>query len=207
MLARHAVVGMPTKTPGEHTWVPFPFIGDFLLFLNDSVGPFCVNWTIKKDEESFQFRLPGLKPKPISRSPEVGELQRHEIEAEYYGDADIPTYRIPESRIDKEVSMNLASLFLWHARKVLASSDVVARALADFERGIGRNVSAFDLVKQVVRDHSLTQETAKLILKKGIWNRHLRVDMFRPILDDRPLQPEVLDVIDVYGEWFQRSPS
>lgn len=206
-LARHPVVRMASKTVGEYSWVPFPFVGDFLLFILDSRGPFCANWTVKKDDASFQFRMPGIKPRPLRGAPCTSEIERHEIEAIYYADGDIPTYRVTEEKIDKEVRINLLNLFYWHARSVRASPVATEQALTDFERGIGSGMPAFELVKQVMQDHQLDQDSAKAILKKGIWSRRLRVDLFSPILDDKPLRPETIDVLDTYGTWFQRCAS
>jgi hypothetical protein len=205
ILARHPIVRMPSMTAiGEFMWVPFPFVGDLLLFIHDRHGPFCINWTVKKDEESFKFSMPGIRPSLLQRVPESSVIQRHEIEKFYYSDADIPTYQITENNIDQEVRINLLNLFYWHARPIRAAPEVVELILKDFERGIGTDMLAFELVKRVMRDHRVNQETAKTILKKGIWSRRLRVDLFQPILDNYPLRIESRDVIDVYSAWFSR---
>ena len=205
ILARHPVVRMPSKVAiGEFMWVPFPFIGDLLLFIFDQHGPFCVNWTVKEDEKSFAFKMLGSRPQQLQRLPDSGVIQRHEIERYYYSDADIPTFQITNTKIDQEVRINLLNLFYWHGRKIQAAPETIERILKDFERAIGTNMVIFELIKRAMRDHCVDQETAKSILKIGIWSRRLRVDLFQPILENCPLRIETRDVIEVYSAWFSR---
>ncbi|WP_205734188.1 hypothetical protein [Acidovorax kalamii] len=44
----------------------------------------------------------------------------------------------------------------------------------------------------------------KNVLEQGIWNRSIRVDLFEPVLLDRPLKREREDPVFVYGDWFSR---
>lgn len=67
--------------------LPFPYLGDLLLFLLDEDGVYCVNWTVKQDEDDFTH--PRFKP-PISTKNQQASIRketaRHEIEATYYSD-------------------------------------------------------------------------------------------------------------------------
>lgn len=209
-LSRHPKIRMQNESnPSEYFWVPFPFIGDSLLYLQDETDPFCVNWTIKKDEKSFQLRMPGNKPVPKEQKPNVGQLQRHEIEEIYYLDGLIPTYRITLDKIDKEVRINLLNLHNWYARPTLNLIDDEKKEhiLNDYDHAIGSEVVQFELAKLASKKHSVDFYDAKLILKQGIWSRRLRVNMFEPILDNGPLNKEKKDVLDVYAHWFARTKS
>jgi hypothetical protein len=42
------------------------------------------------------------------------------------------------------------------------------------------------------------------LIHQGIWRRELRVDLFRPVLADKPLRREVTDVLVKYADWFAR---
>lgn len=206
-LARHPVVRMPSETnPNEIHLVPFPFVGDLLLYLADDIGPYCVNWTIKKSGEDFQRRMATKRPRAKDAPPDKGELQRHEIEETYYIDGMIPTYRITLDEIDENVRINLLNLQYWHARSPVNPVDPVKqeRILSDYEKGIGSGFVQYELAKRASKDHSIDVYTTKLILKQGIWSRRLRVDLFGPLLDDLPLYIESRDVLDVYSSWFAR---
>ena len=207
-LSRHPMISMQNESnPHEDCWVPFPFIGDALLYLQDEIDPFCVNWTIKKDEKSFQLRMPGNKPVQKAPEPNISELQRHQIEEVFYMDGLIPTYRITLDKIDKEVRINLLNLHNWYTRPTLSLIDDEKREhiLNYYNQAIGSEVVQFELAKLASQKYSVDLYDAKLILKQGIWSRRLRVDMFQPILDNGPLNREKKDVLDVYAQWFARA--
>ena len=50
------IVDRRGKDPKDWRRLPWPYIGDILLFVRDQEGPYCVNWTIKDDERAFSTR-------------------------------------------------------------------------------------------------------------------------------------------------------
>jgi len=42
------------------------------------------------------------------------------------------------------------------------------------------------------------------ILYAAIWSREVRVDLYRPVLPDKPLRRERSDVLVDYSHWFAR---
>lgn len=86
MIKRHLWINVDHPDGSGRVPVPVPFIGDFLLFLQDQEGPYCVNWTIKESSDDFEKRPVRDRP---SRNPQadcMAERSRHAIEALYYAD-------------------------------------------------------------------------------------------------------------------------
>jgi len=186
------------------TWVPFPYIGDLLLYLRDEAGPYCVNWTVKNELSAFQRRGPQLLHRPHDDSPDLGAIARHRIEAQYYEDAAIRTVQVTEDAIDRHLRYNLAQLFGWHRRPINASGDVRIQLLRFFESHVGGTTVVNDLVICAQREHGLSRDDVLAVLNQDIWNRELSVDLFKPYLIDRPLRSPVQDPLDRYADWFSR---
>jgi hypothetical protein len=53
-----------------------------------------------------------------------------------------------------------------------------------------------------MNEYRCSDEVIKAILCQMIWNRKLRVDLFKPILLERPLIPEIKDVLIEYSHWY-----
>src|SRR3546814_21110397 len=51
-LSKHPVIWIDNGQ-GEPSRLPFPYLGDFLVFLTDEQGPYCVNWSVKARYEDF----------------------------------------------------------------------------------------------------------------------------------------------------------
>lgn len=188
----------------EWMWVPFPYIGDLLLFLTDQDGPYCVNWTVKLDPEGFDRPLP--HPGPIRKpSAAARRIQaRHEIERVYYDDAGIRTVRIAKTGIDFHVVANLRQLFGWQLQTTRLHDEQRAEMLAKYETALNLGIPPIDMTAQLMLRHRCSREDCFAVLYQAIWARRLRVDLFKPVLVDRPLQPEKRDVLTEYAAWFAR---
>lgn len=203
-LARHAKVWDEDNA----RWLPFPFLGDLLLFLRDEEGPYCVNWPIKKRDEDFR-RSPFAMAKISERkTPQRSVLQRQEIEEAFYADADSPSYQIAASTFDKTFISNLLNLFLWHKRQPsIEISAIQYRAVLDFVRqSLDTDLPLHELAKKVASELNCSvQEGAKPIIKQMIWRREVRVDMFQVLGDNIPLFSERVDPFVRYKNLFARS--
>lgn len=51
----------------------------------------------------------------------------------------------------------------------------------------------------------LDPDEVKTVLMQGIWQRTVLVDLFRPVLMDRPLRSMREDPVSVYKDWFRRA--
>ena len=184
-------------------WVPDIYVGDLLLFCTDDAGPYCINGTVKATAEDFRHPGPRLHGKP-RRAPSERTLFRHDLEAAYFDDVMIRTQRIAGDEIDSTLAFNLEHLFGRHARKVNLADEVREELLDAFNGAIGGNTSAFSLVRELAARFSAPIDEVCNVLYQGIWHRRLRVDLFSPIVIDKPLRREVRDPLDVYSSWFVR---
>lgn len=184
----------------------FPHIGDLLWAIRAPTGQlYCVNWSVKDSEEAFKRPF---DYKRISRSKLLfpAEIQtRHELERVYYADAGIRTVHVAGSEIDKHVTSNLRLLFLRHKRSVslsaLEQSDLIAR----FRTCLDTGLPPLHVIARVAGD-GLSVEDCCNVFYQSIWRRTLRVDLFHPVLIDRPLRRENEDVLARYAGWFEEKP-
>lgn len=184
-------------------WAPFPYIGDLLLFMLDAAGPYCINWSVKDKKEDFRRR--GPRPgKPQTDEVDASALHRHALEADYYLDAGIHTVQVAGREIDSSLRSNLNRLFLSHSEPVPLSLQVRSKLYAHFTRAVGSSRPAYKIVREAAQALGVEVPVVKNVLEQGIWSRSIRVDLFEPVLLDRPLKPEREDPVLVYGDWFSR---
>jgi hypothetical protein len=193
-----------TMQDGERTWVPFPYVGDLLLFLRDGNGPYCIAWNVKLTSGDYLRPGPRSLGRVVRQRIDTKGPGRHEVEETYYSDAGIRTVRVAGAAIDAHLLANLREIFCWHGRQVQVEKEVEQTA-ADFYRArIGTEEPAFDSVREVARLTGMTTYSAKVLLYRGIWSRTLHVDLFKPVLMDRPLRSQGVDCFTRYREWFTR---
>lgn len=206
-LAFHPKVKAPrSEGSTEWMWVPYPYIGDLLLSLQDQDGLYCVNWSVKLNPEDFDKPFPRSRP---IRNPSVAARRvqaRHEIERVYYDDAGIRTVHIAKTDIDSHVVANLTQLFGWQQQVVALNDEQRAELVAKLETALDLGMPPIDVIGQQMLRHRHRQEDCLAVLYQGIWTRRLRVDLFRPVLPDRPLRPEKRDILKEYAAWFEKRP-
>lgn len=190
---------------GKLLRIPFIWVADFLLFLKDPTGPFCVNLDIKFSVQDFEqpwgrFNAPAHK---------VSRLKaRHLIEDVRYRDGSIKTVRVAvEDVIDYEIVANLIQLILWQKRKVRLRMTEIQKFEDAFQEALLHGDSANEAMYRILRmrPSSASFHDLKWVFYGAIWKRRLRVDLLQPLLLNRPLRRERVDVLNKYGEWFSRS--
>lgn len=188
----------------EFGWVPLPYIGDLLLFLRDSNGPYCVNWNIKLTEQDYL--RPG--PRPLGRvqrrQPDPNAELRHLIEEALYREAEIRTVRVTGTQLDEGLVANLRDLFGWHAREQVASATQRLAVLEMMRAGIDGDRPAYQLVREAASATKLADYDVMVVLYQAIWRRELRVDLFSPLLMTKRLVAEREDPLQRYATWFGR---
>ncbi|MFM0374333.1 PDDEXK family nuclease [Paraburkholderia aspalathi] len=187
---------------------PMPFVGDLLLFLKGSDNsPYCVNWTIKKDGNGFRRGL-GLRQTLAGQAREEERSQRrHEIENVYYQDVGIPTVRVTEADIDTHVAANLQVSYTYFNRTTKLDARSQEILIQRYGEIIGSKISVLECARSLCVVLGCTLDDCKIVLHQAIWKRKLRVDLFRPVLFDRPLNIETCDVLGRYAYWFARRAS
>jgi hypothetical protein len=191
---------------GGCRWVVFPFIGDLLWAMRAKDGRYyCLNWSVKDSEDAFKRPLESKRFITPTGKVADGILVRHELERTYYQDASIRTVFLAADAIDPHVSANLRQLFLHHKRKVCLPSAEQEELTERFRNCLESGVPAFDLIVRLTGAGKYSLDDCRNVLYQAIWNRRLRVDLFRPILINRPLNPETQDAIERYADWFSEA--
>lgn len=204
-LRRHPTIRyQPSADPQTAQIIPWPYIGDLLLFLEDESGPYCVNWTAKDDPEEFWRRgsYNGKPYRPGVEDPAV--VLRHRVEAEHYGAAGIRTVQITPEHFDQHVIDNLRFLFLYHGRSLAVAPDLRQHIVSTFASTIGTRQSIYLTSLALIDETGLVLDEVYTILFQAIWARDLEVDLFTAILHDQPLRPSTIDVCQLYGDLFAR---
>lgn len=205
-LKDHPMVRAPQDHPVfKGQLVPFPYIGDILLYLCDASGLYAVNWSVKLTIEDFH-RTYRRRNKPTSKEDREYAEFRHELERLYYLDGLIPTHQLVPAMVDRELSINLLDLYYWHARAPQDTRAITVREdmLAHFREQLPRDRLMHDHAKDAAECFGINLHDAKWILKSGIFTRRIRVELFCVVADNLPLRAEIHDPFVRYADWFRR---
>lgn len=192
-----------TDATEQSVAVVFPYVGDLLLALTAKNGrKHCINWSIKADEAGFKRPISNVRRSWSIAKQEEAVLARHEIERTYYADAGIRTLFLATSKLDQHVNNNLRFLYAYAQRPLDIAKDRQDELESRFQSCIEAEIPVTALLPPLMGAGEYTLSEIQTCLFQAIWERRLRVDLFRPILIDRPLHPEVRDVLDVYSNLF-----
>lgn len=200
----HPIVYMRDEAVSAHAIkVPFPYQGDLLLFIQPpNQIPYCVNWPVKDKREAFTTPGPG-KRRPDSVESKRSALARYEIEVAYHADASIRTQPIANTDIDTNLAANLCQIFPYTTKSISADTRPKRKQIVDaFHSAMALGVPPMEVMVSLVFRRLCSDYEARVIFFQAIWERELRVDLFRPVLVDYPLEPEHVDVLDRYAHWF-----
>lgn len=205
MIERHLWIHVEHPDGAGRVPVPAPFIGDFLLFLSDQNGHYCVNWTVKGAVEEFQRRPMGSRPARKAEAEAAAVRARHAIEERYYLDADIPTCQIVDRDIPELFTQNLRSLLLVQHRGAGIDEAIYGEVCDRLQASMQTGQRPLDVLLSVMRRHDLTLDIAKAVFSRTIWRRDVRPELMDEVIFiDRPLKPERRDPLQVYASWFAR---
>jgi len=194
-----------TDDPTVMAAVPFPWIGDFLLFLQDDQGPYCINLTIKDTEADFDVPMVGIKPNSdMKRAARHAEV-RHRAEQILYADVGIPTIRVAAGNINTTVLANLEHIYGWQ-RRPHPFEEVQRMEIVDALRaGVLASVSALEVIHNLMAEFGYALYDLKIVMYQAIWRREIRIDLYQYFFIEQPLIAEHRDVLDEFSHWFKRS--
>jgi len=182
----------------------FPYIGDFLLFLQDAEGAYCVNWTVKKDAQSFSRPFDQhTNPSTYANRSKVAE-QRHLLEEQYFADANIRTVRVASDDIDRQVVANLTMTAGSLATYANTPHDERHYLIQQYRELLESRTPVLHHLPRLCKITGCEREHCLATLYGAIWHRELRVDLTRPIFPDKPLRGETVDLVASYRDWFRR---
>lgn len=190
--------------PSQTYTVNFPYIGDQLWAIKGGPrGAYCVDWNIKDTYRAFKLPPPKANGKPRRQLESRTAMARHEIQLAYYRDAGIRSIQVAGEALDFHVAANLRQLFLHHRRHVDLPSDLRDEILHKFRAALATGVPPLEIIMFYSASAFCTIHQCRDLFYQFIWGRELRLDLFQPVLIDRPMRPEERDVIDVYSDWFK----
>lgn len=199
----HPVIRVYSERHNRRVRVPFPYLGDFLLFLTDDYGPYAKNITVKDKLEDFRrpFNLLGAKS-PAER--EASAIARHTIERLSYEAAGISTEQVAGRLIPDTLFNNLRFVHgqHWRVRELSAEKISIAHVIA--ADGPSRGRTPIEIGIEIEKELGLRAGLGCAVVWSGIWTRSVRADLYHVLLPDRPLLPETRDVLVEYSHWFKR---
>lgn len=199
----HPTVVLPRQgEAGVH--VPFPWVGDLLLFLQLDSGPFCVDWNVKQRRGDHDKPFRGSTRKVPSKSAIERASVRYAVQSTYYRDAGIASKNVSLEEIPFAVCRNLECLFLETKRTIPLSHEDEEDIVDKFAVGMRDGVLPMTTCEHLARRYGVDRSISRRVLYQSIWFRKLRVDLYSPILMDKPLIPERIDVLESFAHWFRQ---
>lgn len=191
-----------TRRNGEQIKVTCPWFGDLLWLLRGSGDKiYCINWSIKDTQEAFQRRR--KKIATSEQEPDEQAVARSAGERAYYRSASIPTYHLAREDFPLDLEANLLQLFLHHARPTTLTkaqqTELREKLLAALELGVPPS----EIITRFRARHEVSVHEPRSFLFRMIWQRCLLVDLFRPLLIDRPMLPMARDPLVAFAHWFK----
>ena len=189
---------------GESKRIPvvYPWCGDLLWAIRRDNRPLnCINWNIKDKLSAFK--------RPIAHDKKDGPIRllaRYEIEEAYYASASIRTVSVSQDQIDHNVSANLRQLFLHHSEVLSISNDARADIVERYHSALKLGIPPSDVIDYYSERGIYSIHEIRTVFYQAVWHRDLRVDLFKPILINRPMNSEIRDVLEVYKDWFECEP-
>lgn len=187
----------------EAVMAPWPILGDLLLFLIDDAGPYCVDWDIKRSAGDHGRPGPGDVFEQLSPRRIDGARAIREIRLECMREQRIPVKAGAFAQIDPVLIHNLQRLFLLHAQPIDLSPQCIADVLGELQLALKSGRPPNEVFDDFMA-HGVPPRQAIRVMNHSIWYRHLRIDLYRPWVADRPLEPEVRDPLVELAHLFDR---
>lgn len=189
---------------GMRRKIPYPYLGDLLLYLRGDCGaPFAINWSVKDQSAAFHERGRDRAKTAVQQKKdrEHAEL-RAELERRYYASAGIRTVEVSLDLVSPIIRANFELLFGMHD----IDYSVEPRLLEDFSAKVADAVQSGDPVSFIAVEYGArwgfrSQFIAKIY--QDIWDRKILVDFNEPILTDHPLAIGGCDPLLAFSSFFQ----
>jgi len=180
------------------------WIGDMMLFLQDAARePYVLDWDIKNSIGRHGQPWAGnWRAAHSPRAKRRAALRDAGYEA-YMAELQIGIRRVALEEIDVEVSRNLVRLCSRYQSEVGLPDALIQDLDAAYAECLRCGDPPLVVIKRLVADPSLFGEAGR-VLDHAVWERRLRVDLWRPILVDQPLLPERIDLLEHHRAWFAK---
>ena len=192
------------KTTVGKEAIPYPWIGDFLLFLRDNHGPYCVNLTVKQSESDFVIPRVGITASSDLKQAAVKERFRHQVEKRLYETVGIPTFQVAGDKLNMVMVSNLMQIYGWCKRQHSFNDSQLEVVIDYFRRGVTAELSAAQVTYYLCKEYSYTPHDVKTAMYQAIWKRKIRIDLYQTFFFEQPMVPEHRDVLMEHASWFRR---
>ncbi|MDP3513750.1 MAG: hypothetical protein Q8S20_13475, partial [Sulfuritalea sp.] len=152
---------------------------------------------------AFKCPPPKANGKPRRQQESRLALTRHELHKEYFASAHIRSLELAGEAFDFHVAANLRQLFLHHRRPVTLPAELKEEILEKFRAALATGVPPIEVLLIYTERGRCTLHQCRDLFYQFVWNRELRLDLFQPVLIDRPMHAEERDVIEIYADWFK----
>lgn len=206
ILSKHPVVLLADpNNPGEQIRHAFPYLGDLLLFLKDDQGPYCVNWSVKPSKTDFYVRptrrLSKAATKLTDGSPNLDT--RHLLEERYFADAQIPSHFVAANELPLHLIHNLNALCTHSQRTLTLPHEAQEELIYQLQKIVGTTTTVLSMIPAWTARFKCERDQLLSMLYKAIWNRRVLVDLYKPVLVDKPLKKQrtdpLLDYVHLFG--------
>ncbi|QTD46520.1 hypothetical protein [Ottowia testudinis] len=201
----HPVVHVLGQDGAPPDQAPGCWIGDFLAFLTDEGGPYCVNINVKSTRSEFEAPQVGVTMRSDPIRAQIKEKARHETERVLYSDHQIRTVEVAADELPHILIANLFQLIGWQKRRSTLSPDAVALVIDAFNEGLEREASPLDVICATELSHGLPWYEQKIVFHQAVFFRKLRLDLIEShLFIDRPMRSETQDAVEMFEPWFRR---
>ena len=207
ILSKHPVVLLTDPdNPADSIRHAFPYLGDLLLFLKDDQGQYCVNWSVKASREDFYAQPQKAPSREASTLANTKRLlnTRHLLEQQYFNDAKIPTHFIASENLNLHLVHNLNSLCAKAQGQPTVSYEVEEELTHKLQNIVDTQTTVLSLLATWSAQFKCDRADLISIFYRSVWNRRVRLDLYRPILVDKPLRAERTDVLLDHAHFFGR---
>lgn len=180
------------------------WIGDVMLFLQDSAHePYVLDWDIKNNAGRHDQPWAGNWRAAHSRSALRKARLRDAAYEAYMAELKIGIRRVALDEVDLEVSRNLVRLCSRYQSEVGLPHSLIGELDMAYAECLRSGDPPLVVIKRLIADPSLYGEAGR-VLDHAVWERRLRLDLWRPILVDQPLMPERVDLLEHHRAWFAK---
>ena len=169
--------------------------------MKDEQGPYCLFWEVKVEPEDHG--KPGGAPlKRLSPSAVEKARARQTVCTAYVEQLGSRAVEVSSRKIPRTLAVTLINLCRSHVAEIDLPDTAIAELMQAYQGAVGSDMPARLVAKKLVSDRYL--DAAKALLEVAVWQRKVRVDLYQPVLWDRPLLPESRDVLAEFAHFFAR---
>lgn len=192
----------PVVRNGEQL-LPFPFVGDLLVFFRTPSRVEMVNISIKSDPADFDRPYAAGRQSVDPREALKRVRARHSIEEVLHLEAGVRTVRFTPQDCTDAFHRNLEWFHGWAHRQIEVpdgAAESLGDALDDAQEKCEPPLAA---VLALARKFGLPEQDGKTLLARAVLNRRVKIEIESgAFLLDQPLQKEARNPQDAFRGWF-----